>query len=131
MSENDVKKKEAPGATTRRTRTRRKKGGEGGEEVDEEVSEEAQKPSIVCKPCRPTKEEVEEHMCNGHNPFRNWCPFCVKGASNAKGHYTKPEDDENAVPVISMDYMYMNSKKTLEGERRRHLRSAPAAPSAG
>ena len=66
----------------------------------------------------PTEAEFEEHMIS-HYPFRNWCPHCVRGKSNASGHRM----DKGLVqdhPTIHMDYCFPVKRKSEETERRLH-----------
>ena len=61
----------------------------------------------------PTKKEIEEHQVT-HWPFRSWCKHCVKSKSNAKLHVTGKDQvpEEEQVPVISTDYMWMNDQQS-------------------
>ena len=45
---------------------------------EKKEEEEAQNGKGVTKPREPTRKEWDEHMLT-HIPYRNWCPFCVKG----------------------------------------------------
>ena len=58
-----------------------------------------------------------------HLPFRNWCIFCVKGKAKDDPHKRKiKEDEKREIPIVSIDYMYMESKESRvrrkEEERR-------------
>ena len=56
---------------------------DGGDlQVDEKV-EERRSPVRIPAPCRPSKQEIEEHELT-HTPFRPWCRCCVKGRANKK-----------------------------------------------
>ena len=52
---------------------------------DEPVESEASQVKQAVKPCRPSQQEVDEHMVT-HLPFRSWCPHCVSGKSRGKQH---------------------------------------------
>ena len=84
-----------------------------------EEDEAWERPNIVKESVKPTKTEVDEHMVT-HVPFRSWCPICVKGKSNVKGHYRiSSENIESEVPVVSIDYMWMgqeNGEEAAEGD---------------
>ena len=82
------------------------------DKADEEVSdkEENVKVKMIKAPKAPTAREVEEHMLT-HVPFRSWRPHCVAGQASAHARRCKPVvDNENGVPMVSMDYMFMTSK---------------------
>ena len=73
--------------------------------------EEGEHVKNLCAPCRPSQEEVENHMAT-HVPFRSWCPHCVAGQSPARSHFRKDTGkDENQVPMVSLDYMFMSSSE--------------------
>ena len=71
--------------------------------------EEGVKPMVKNTEPQPSRKEIEEHMLT-HIPFRSWCPHCVRGKARAKYH--KGVKGEKHVPVISADYMYMESKES-------------------
>ena len=76
----------------------------------EEVDEEGAPVKVVTKPKGPTQEEWEEHMVT-HIPYRNWCPFCVKGQGRQDAHAGKMKEElESRKPTIVMDYAYMNNE---------------------
>ena len=90
-----------------------------GTEMDNSQSGEEdetwEKPNIIKESMKPTKAEADEHMVT-HVPFRSWCPICVKGKSNVKGHYRRStENVDSEVPVISIDYMWMGQEGGDEG----------------
>ena len=92
---------------------RMEEGEESGErrEADhEQISEEASRPKYKNVEPRPSRKEVEEHMMT-HIPFRAWCPHCVRGKARAAYH-KKDKRGERHVPIIGMDYMYMESEQT-------------------
>ena len=65
--------------------------------------------TVVCKPCMPTKEEVEIHNAT-HVPFRNWCVFCVKGKAKSDPHFEK-DTRESEGNVVSIDYAFLGTKE--------------------
>ena len=71
--------------------------------------EEGVKPVVKNTEPQPSRKEIEEHMLT-HIPFRSWCPHCVRGKARAKYH--KGVKDEKHVPMISADYLYMESKES-------------------
>ena len=47
-----------------------------------------------------------------HSPVRNWCIFCVKGKAKDDPHRRKiKQDEEQDIPIISIDYMFMESRE--------------------
>ena len=69
---------------------------------------------------RPCQEGVCEHNVN-HISFRSWCSHCVKGMAVNQGHSRRT--DASDVPIVSIDYAYVNEdgedrKKRKERERR-------------
>ena len=71
-----------------------------GKEEDEEIycqlceeGEEGRSPVRMPAPCRPSKQEIEEHELT-HTPFRSWCKFCVKGRANNNPHRRRNKEDE-------------------------------------
>ena len=77
-----------------------RKSEEENEEKDVEVKR---------APGQPTKEEYEEHLATGHVVYRPWCEYCVKGQAKADKH-VKSGESECDVPVVSIDYAYMEEK---------------------
>ena len=64
---------------------------------------------------RPGQEEVDDHNVN-HIPFRSWCTHCVKGKANNQGHSSSASgSNESEVPVVSIDYAFVNE----DGENRK------------
>ena len=94
-----------------------KSGSGGGEEEIQcepaEVSEEATRVRKLVDPKRPSQQEVDEHYLT-HLPFRNWCPYCVRGKSVTGAHrrtQKSEEELEREVPVTSVNYMGPKSKE--------------------
>ena len=78
-------------------------------EVHEDNEEEgAVKPRYSRPISRPSREEVDSHMIT-HIPYRSWCPYCVRGKSKASAH-RRADKQEGQVPIVSIDYMYMEMK---------------------
>ena len=71
--------------------------------------EEAQNGKGVTKPKEPTKKEWDEHMLT-HVPYRNWCPFCVKGRGRQDAHKTE-KGEEKKVAGLVMDYAFLNPEE--------------------
>ena len=70
--------------------------------------EEGTRPLATRISSAPTQIEIDEHNLT-HVPFRSWWKRCVCGRAVNYGHYVKKEHEEQQVPVISMDYMYLKS----------------------
>ena len=58
-------------------------------------------------PVRPTPAMIEQHNVS-HLPFRNWCPFCVRGRGKSCSHPRQAHDDEQ-LPTIAIDYGFLGS----------------------
>ena len=71
---------------------------------DEPTGSSAAMPSMSA----PSIKEKEEHFVS-HFPFRAWCEHCVRGKAKAMKH-VRVDHSEEQVPVISVDYCFMNSK---------------------
>ena len=58
------------------------------------------------RPVAPTRAEREAHeVC--HLPYATWCQHCVVGCSQNDPHRKlKKHDDENVVPVVSIDFAF-------------------------
>ena len=77
---------------------------------DCESNEAFTTPKVKIK-LNPTKEEMEDHN-RTHLPFRDWCPHCIKGKAKTGYHFRQTrDDDDNQVPVISIDYAFLNDKE--------------------
>ena len=63
---------------------------------------------------QPTRQQVEEHL-KTHVPYRSWSEHCVRGKSKSPGHFRKSADDDDLVPKMSVDYMWMTSRKDEKG----------------
>ena len=85
-------------------------GRDAGGEAPEAQEQEGIKARVYRVEGKPSKEEVEAHMTT-HVPFRSWCAHCVKGKSKAMGH-KKADHKEEEIPVVSVDYMFMESGST-------------------
>ena len=46
-----------------------------------------------------------------HLPFRAWCPHCVKGRAKSEPHRVNKELEEETIPTVAMDYMWMKSRE--------------------
>ncbi len=90
-------------------------GTEDEEETDSE--EEGQEAKVRREEELPSKEEVRKHMAT-HVPFRSWCPFCVAGKAKNNQHRKQEKEDER-IPTVSVDYMYMNDDREREGRKDR------------
>ena len=84
---------------------RKRKEEEGAGEEDEE----GHRPRHKIVSDKPSQKEIDEHMIT-HIPFRDWCPHCVRGKSKSTPHRKRQEGGEEEVPVISVDYMFMESE---------------------
>ncbi|MCP2504859.1 MAG: hypothetical protein NLN65_06160 [Candidatus Poseidoniaceae archaeon] len=78
--------------------------------VETEIDiEEADAPKVHSRVYTPSPEEFNKH-CATHLPYRNWCPICVKAKRKNPSHRKTDAGQHKHVPVLSMDYMFMNEK---------------------
>ena len=89
---------------------------EGGDHDSDGPGEEAVRPVVRDISREPTQKEVEEHYMH-HADFRQWCPHCVKGKAVSFGSRKRTDGEEEAVPMISVDYMFMADRQVKEEER--------------
>ena len=79
-----------------------------------QANEEAEEPACV-RGEKPSDAEIRAHNLK-HLPFRSWCPHCVRGKAVAGIHRRKEQDRESAIPIVSIDYAFLKSKKTKSGD---------------
>ena len=79
-------------------------------EVDEE---EVHSSGIQKTPMLPTQSEIDEHNVT-HVPFRSWCPFCIRGRGLSSGHFAKKEPDDQQIPTLSVDYMFLGDESSRD-----------------
>ena len=78
--------------------------------VETEIDiEEADAPKVHSRIYTPSPDEFNKH-CATHLPYRNWCPICVKAKRKNPSHRKTDAGQHKHVPVLSMDYMFMNEK---------------------
>ena len=73
-------------------------------------AQEGERAKVVRSGYSPTQKEVEEHLVN-HLPFRAWCQHCVKGKAKGMPHRVRKDKGEEQVPLVSVDYMFMEEKQ--------------------
>ena len=71
---------------------------------------EGRRAKVMRAPKAPSQSEIDEHNTT-HCPYRSWCRWCVSGQAVTKGHFRKGESEENSIPTVSMDYMYMKESQ--------------------
>eukprot|EP00973_Karenia_brevis_P042574 5893899-Karenia_brevis.AAC.2 len=79
------------------------------ESAESKVIEEAKSARAATTPKTPTPEEYRVHRIT-HLPYRSWCPHCVKAKKRNPSHRRVGKDEKRRIPVVSMDYMFMNNK---------------------
>ena len=82
-----------------------------GEDLANDPSE-GQAPVAVPSPGAHSKEEFMRH-CLTHYPYRNWCPFCVKGQRHNASHVTKPSGAPE-IPSLAIDYCFVRDSEDEE-----------------
>ena len=79
----------------------------------DDVQHDAVNVKSARNPAMPTRREREEHDLT-HMPYRSCCRHCVRGRGRADPHLCQPCDGDEQIPIISMDYMFMNKKDQEE-----------------
>ena len=82
---------------------------------EENEENESRKVKVMKAPGEPSQAEIDEHNASGHCPYRSWCKWCVAGHAVSKGHY-RAKEEEDKVPTVSVDYMYMKERPQDEGQ---------------
>ncbi|CAK0857642.1 unnamed protein product [Prorocentrum cordatum] len=54
--------------------------------------------------------EREQHLASGHAVYRSWCEECARAAGLGAQHARRPEDRDDADPVVSMDFAFIGEK---------------------
>ena len=64
-------------------------------------------------PTKPSSAEVASHEAT-HTPYRSWCKVCVAASAREDPHpRRKQRDEETGLPMISMDYEFLEEKVTV------------------
>ena len=87
---------------------------EGNQKGEAEESMEMRPIRKKRLPDEPSQSEIDDHYLSGHTPFRQWCSACVMGAAQSN-HHVKSEHEDQAIPVVSIDYAYMESQSEDKG----------------
>ena len=107
--------------------TRSEDGGSPEEETielredgDADIGEDSVTVKTLKSPYRPSQQEVYEHNLS-HVPFRDWCPYCVKGSAPNVSHVSMA-DQVYSIPHIACDYCFLGDEGGDEkGEERETL----------
>ncbi len=78
--------------------------------VEEHAAEDAEDVEPTRRPpevYQPTAKELEDHRVD-HLPYRNWCPWCVRGKANGQLH--RRACKHHLMSVIFMDYFYITAE---------------------
>ena len=80
--------------------------------VEGEPHHEAQDPTVLKGPIKPSAEDIEKHNVT-HLPYRSWCDVCVRAVGREDPHHRKRRKrkvtESNALPKISLDYQELKS----------------------
>ena len=98
----------AAGGEVRSDGVGRAEDAEIGPEEDDERNLNVQQPRVAADPGQPTARERALHDLL-HMPFRTWCYDCLQG--QGKDLYHLRLDDESGVPIIAMDYTFVDGKR--------------------
>ena len=63
---------------------------------------EARIPKTLTDPQLPHPTEVAQHIVNGHNPYRSWCPVCIEAAGREDPHKSVKSKDEKPDEIPTM-----------------------------
>ena len=80
-------------------------GEEGGLGTStDEAGTEGRKMKRMIDPILPSAEEIADHNLS-RIPFRNWCPYCIRGRGKEMNH-TRVNTDERGLDEFHMDYCF-------------------------
>jgi len=86
-------------------------GAIAGSAEDPEEPTEVQRPRVAKSVATPTAQELEEHQATAHAVHRSWCGHCMRARATAARHQTVSHDEESEVPVITLDYYFLEKRK--------------------
>ena len=69
---------------------------------DDEEPNDAEQPRMLTAPSPPSRQEALEHAMT-HLPYRNWCPFCVRGKAKAHPHRSVIDKSDHEIPTVAFD----------------------------
>jgi len=90
--------------------------GEWIEVNEDDVAEDQDTENLrkAPNPILPSAEEVDDHRCAGHHPYRCWCRECVEGRATGE-HRPKTDGRHKTIPTVAFDYFFL----TAGGVQRR------------
>ena len=103
-----------------------------GDDSEDEAG--ARKTKRLKDPMLPTTEELHEHE-RTHLPYRDWCPYCVRG--RGKEMAKRKTEEEEGIPEIHIDYCFPKSYHghgitiLAARERRTRMVMATVVPAKG
>ena len=116
LDENGLSQQEATGDQEVRDQVQELVGGEVVVHLDENDEEEVEvggrKAKMVKAPQRVSVAQREQHELT-HTPYQPWCKYCVKARGRNDPHKKKDDkdiDDLEAVPRVSLDYVFMSEE---------------------
>ena len=63
---------------------------------------EARMLRTLADPQLPHPTEVAQHIVNGHNPYRSWCPVCIEAAGREDAHKSVKSKEEEPDDIPTM-----------------------------
>ena len=77
-------------------------------ELFEQTPESPTTAKYMKNPLQPSCEAIEQHEANGHLPYRDWCPLCVKAKAQEDPHRVNDgaKCREMQTPTFSADYCF-------------------------
>ena len=103
----------------------RREQGSGDEEILERALED-HPVHAAPDPRKPSSAEISRHRLI-HLPFRPWCPDCVVGRAPDDPHAASKRDEEDrALPKVSVDYAFMSLNDEEESRTILLLKAQPS-----
>ena len=84
-------------------------------DVDDSLEQEVEPLKKRPNPLLPSAEEIDDHRCAGHYPYRSWCRECVEGRALGE-HRTATVGGDKRIPTVAFDYFFL----TAGGLQRRN-----------
>ena len=82
----------------------------GDQDQPLDTEEEVQPQKSLRTPPMPTQEDMAEHRCNGHLPYRDWCPDCVEAFGREWAHPSSGGSGQRSIPLLSCDYLFITPR---------------------
>ena len=95
-------------------KAKRQRGEEDGARItigSSDFEEEARTVKAPPIPDTPSLEEVRQHRLT-HNPYRSWCPHCVRGKGRNDRHMRSSQGGRwDGIPKVVSDYFFIGRRR--------------------